>query len=352
MQPSKGFVVRLAIYSFALFYLAGDLLLLKGPLYQRLLQTRPDSGKSLAAFRARGAVARVYHHPILRAQLDRAVAERLWLEGKTATDLDPRQLKLVRYAVLNDLIDHQLLRVKVKANGAEFPVSEAEIDAAVERFRARFSSREELDQALKHEGIDTEQEFRFRLAAGIQRGKYLESRLAGAFEVGEQEAREWFYEHAKSLARPERLRVRHVFVATLERDPAEAKAVLTEALGKLERKEQEFARLAAELSEDEASKTRGGDLGWISRERLPADFTAPLFKLATAKPALVRTKLGWHLAEVTDRKPAEARTFDEAKAEVVAALQAAKRRQAAAAFRAQLRKNAAAQINVFHDAME
>lgn len=352
MHPSKGFVVRLAIYSLVLLWLAGDLLLFRGPLHRRLLQTRPDSPQSVAAFRARGAVARVYHHPILRTQLDRAVAERLWLEGKSPADLGPAQLKLARYAALNELIDHQLLRVKAKANAAEFPVSEAEIDAAAERFRSRFASRGELDQALRHEGVDSDQEFRYRLAAVIQREKFLESRIADAVKVDEAEAKAWFDQHAKTLGRPERVRARHVFLATLERDAEEAKAKLAEALGKLERKECDFAQLAAELSEDERSKTRGGDLGWFSRERLPADFTAPVFQLAAGQPALVRTKLGWHLVEVTDRKPAEPRTFEEAKPEVVAALGALKRRDAAAALRQQLRQNAAAHIQVFHDTLE
>ena len=38
---------------------------------------------------------------------------------------------------------------------------------------------------------------------------------------------------------------------------------------------------------------------------MPADFAAALFHMETNKPVLVRTKLGWHLVEITARKAAE-----------------------------------------------
>jgi len=287
MQPGQGHVIRLAISLLVLCYLTGDLLVLHGPL-QRWLWPAP-----VATGDAPAAVARVAHYPITRPQLDRAVAERLWLEGKVPGDLTADQLKQMRHAVLNDLIDRQLLRAAVEAIGAQLPVAGAEIDAAMQRFRARFATQEELGQALKHDGIAGEPDLRLRLAAGLQQVQFLESRLAAASTVSDDEARAWFERHAAELARPERVRARHLFLATLERDPAAAEAKLTEALGQLARKEADFAELAAALSEDERSKGQGGDLGWFSRTRLPADFTTPVFGLTTGTHALVRTKLGW-----------------------------------------------------------
>jgi hypothetical protein len=55
--------------------------------------------------------------------------------------------------------------------------------------------------------------------------------------------------------------------------------------------------------------------------------------------------------EVTGRRPQEPRTFEEAKPEVIAALEAVKRRQAAAGFRAALRRLEAGKIEVFRDMM-
>jgi hypothetical protein len=57
------------------------------------------------------------------------------------------------------------------------------------------------------------------------------------------------------------------------------------------------------------------------------------------------------MVEVTGRKPSEPRTFEDAKPEVMAALEAVKRRKAATEFRDALRRADADKIEVFHDMM-
>jgi hypothetical protein len=54
---------------------------------------------------------------------------------------------------------------------------------------------------------------------------------------------------------------------------------------------------------------------------------------------------------VTGRKPSEPRTFEEVKPEVIAALEAVKRREAATEFRNALRRFESEKIEVFHDMM-
>lgn len=349
MRHTRGFVIRIFLFSALLLYLVGDLFLFNGPLRKRIQRGLPDSPESIAAAKAQGVVARVLHLPILDSQLERATRERLWLRGRKLEDLPPKQRRIERLAALDELIDHQLLRIKTKHNATELPVAETEIDEALKRLAARFENRDTMQRELAAEGIDSERELRLRLGARIQQRKYVESRIAPSIAVTEEEARAWHAEHAADLQRPERVQARHVFLATLERDAEEARATLQQALDDLLAKRKDFATLAAELSDDPRSKPAGGDLGWLSRDRLPADFAAPLFSLAPNQPALVRTKLGWHLVEVTGRKPAEPRAFDECRDEVIAALQAVKRREATRAFRAALRSQEGRYIEVFTD---
>jgi peptidyl-prolyl cis-trans isomerase D len=349
VRHTKGFVIRVFLFSALLLYLVGDLFLLNGPLRKRIQRGLPDSPESIAAAKAQGIVARVLHLPILDSQLERATRERLWLRGKTLDDLPPKQRRVERLAALDELIDHQLLRIKTKHNATELPVAEAEVDEALKRLAARFENRDTMQKELAAEGIDSEKELRLRLGARIQQRKYVESRIAPSIAVTDEEARAWHAEHAAELQRPERVQARHVFLATLERDAEEARTTLQQALDDLLAKRKDFATLAAELSDDPRTKPAGGDLGWLTRDRLPADFAAPLFDLAVHQPALVRTKLGWHLVEVIGRKPAEPRSFEESRAEVIAALQAVKRREATRAFRAALRSQEGRYIEVFTD---
>ncbi len=349
MRHTKGFVIRIFLFSGLLIYLGADLYVFNGPLRKRIQRGLPDSPESIAAAKSQGVVARVLHLPILASQLERATKERLWLRGKKLDDLTPQQRRIERLAALDDLIDHQLLRIKTKHNATELPVAEAEVEEALKRLASRFESRDAMQKELAAEGIDSEKELRLRIGARLQQQKYVESRIAPQIAVTDEEARAWFDAHAKELARPERIEARHVFISTLGTDAAEARATLQKALDDLTAKRADFAALAAKLSGDPRTKGSGGDLGWLTKDRLPADFATPLFAQPLNRPALIRTKLGWHLAEVTARKPAEARSFEEARTEVIAALQAVKRREATREYRKALRAKEGRYIQVFAD---
>ncbi len=332
MFPLGRSSLRLAIYGAVLAYLVADLLIFNGPLRQSIeaiRQPRPD------------IVARVAGHPITRSQLDRAVSEKLWLEGNPAADP-----ATIRAAALEELIDHELLRLQVKELDPPLTVSDEEINERLRRLVGRFESKGELETAMKSQGIPNERGLRDRLAARIRREKLVALRVGESIKVTDEDARKWFDANQQSIALPERVEARHIFIPTLDHPPEEAKQKLHAALVELTEKKKDFDSLAKEISEDPATKDSGGALGWMTRERLPADFAAPVFSLETNQPALVRTKLGWHLVEVTARKPAEPRGFEQAKPEILAALEAIKRRKATEDFRKSLRQAHAAEIEV------
>jgi parvulin-like peptidyl-prolyl isomerase len=199
---------------------------------------------------------------------------------------------------------------------------------------------------MKSQGIATEQNLRERLAARIRQEKLIARHIGSAVLVRDEEAREWFDENQASIALPERIEARHIFLPTLDHPPEEAKQKLATLLVELTEKKKDFATLAREVSEDPSTKDKGGTLGWMTRDRLPTDFAAPVFSLAINTPTLVRTRLGWHLVEVTARKPAEPRTFEQAKPEIISALEAIKRRQVTEDFRKSLRQKHSAEIEI------
>jgi parvulin-like peptidyl-prolyl isomerase len=334
-KPRKN-LARIALLGVALLLL-GDAMF-SGPL-NRWLRSRIAAREDL--------VARVDGRPITRSQLERTVHERLWLEGHSHEDATPENLASVRKAALDDLIDDQLLAIK----SADVPLAPAseEVNERLRRLLGRFASKGEMQAAMKSQGIPDENALRDRLASQIRREMFIEVEIGPRSKVTDDEAVKWFQENAKGFMTPERVEVRHVFIPTLDHPAEEAKAKLEVALVDLKAGKKDFATLAKELSEDPATKENGGALGWMTRARLPVDFSAPVFSLELNQPSLVRSRLGWHLVEVTGRKPAEAQTFAQAKLEVIAALTTVKRQQAIAAARASLRKAAAAEIEIFTD---
>jgi hypothetical protein len=341
MRSFTKFSLRFGAYLLVLCYLAGDLYVLNGPLNRRMQSSHPDSPESIAKAKANGVVARVFNRHITRSQLDYAIHERLWLEGKNVDDLSPAERKLVTYAALGDIIDHELLRVKTKVNTFELKIPIEEIEDRFKRFCGRFESKADLQAAMKSMGIRSEGDLRQRIAARIQQERYVAMRVDPLVKVSEAEIADFYEANKEALQRPERIRAKHIFIATLNKPSAEAKGILEKALADLNSGKKDFAALAKELSEDYANKENGGELGWMSKARLPAAFS-----MGKDKPALVRTKLGWHILQITARKPAEPRSLEEAQAEITAALAATKRHQAVNDFRTALRRFEAHKIDI------
>ena len=65
----------------------------------------------------------------------------------------------------------------------------------------------------------------------------------------------------------------------------------------------DFAELAREISEDRASKIKGGDLGWFGRGRMTPEFEEAAFSMALGeigKP--LKTRFGWHLIKLDGKR--------------------------------------------------
>ncbi|MCX6847081.1 MAG: peptidylprolyl isomerase [Verrucomicrobia bacterium] len=320
-------------------YLIGDLFVFRGPL-SHIIQ-RSNSNRS-------DVVARVGKHFITHSQLERAMRENVWLEGKSFDALNASEKKQTREKALDELIDQALLREKIAADSTSIHVSNDEINARLRAMLSRFTTKGEMEKSMRGQGIANESELRARVAARIQQEKWIEAQIAPMIRVNDEEARAWFDQNAASMAASERIEARHIFMAAMDHSQAEIDARLSTALNDLKYQRKDFATLAREINDDPASKERGGSLGWMTKSRLPADFATAVFAMPIGQPAIIRSSLGSHLVEVTAHKAAEAANFEEMKLEVIAALEAVKRRQAITELREKIRGSAAKDIRIFH----
>lgn len=179
----------------------------------------------------------------------------------------------------------------------------------------RVTVEELIDQRLlaldaRRTGVAQQEEAQRRLAAARERilgNLRVETYLAET--VNDETIRE-LYEAQKSLSGPgEERRARQIVVA----DEETAKAVV----GRLN-DEEDFAALVTELSIDSVTRDRGGELGWLSRDVLPAPLRSPVFTTdvgARAEP--VQTDAGWHIIEVLDRRVPNQRSFEDTREDIV-----------------------------------
>lgn len=91
---------------------------------------------------------------------------------------------------------------------------------------------------------------------------------------------------------------RHILVRTQEgEDDAAAKARIETLRARIEGGA-DFAELASEASEDQATAPRGGDLGWFTQDQFGAEFGAQVASLQDGQVSQpFKTQAGWHIVQ-------------------------------------------------------
>ena len=102
------------------------------------------------------------------------------------------------------------------------------------------------------------------------------------------------------------IRARHILVASEE----EAKAVIKQL-----DEGADFAELAAKQTIDTAAAAKGGDLGFFTADQMVPEFSEAAFLLEdghyTKNP--VKTRFGWHVIKVEERRDVARPTFEQAR---------------------------------------
>ncbi len=137
--------------------------------------------------------------------------------------------------------------------------------------------------------------------------------LEADIDVRDEEVREHYEVNIQRYAEPELRRVRQILVAGNAED---AEGRIRDLRARLDAGA-EFGELAREFSEDSLSAARGGDLGRIARGDLDQVLETVIFSLPEgliSQP--IKTRLGWHVIEVTAIEPSRAQPFEEVREEV------------------------------------
>jgi peptidyl-prolyl cis-trans isomerase C len=156
-----------------------------------------------------------------------------------------------------------------------------------------------------------------------KRDAYYEKSIKGT--VSEPLAKGIYDDKVKMIPAEDEVEARHILVDSEEK----AKEVIERI-----NKGDDFAKLAAEYSSDPGSKADGGKLGYFSKGQMVKEFEDAAFVLKkgeVSKP--VKSKFGWHVIKVEDRRTKPLPTFDEVKGQIVNSLVQQKGQQTATDLR-------------------
>lgn len=199
--------------------------------------------------------------------------------------------------MLQRLVEHRLqLQEAERENIAVDEVEITEQLADVMK-RAGVKSQEELERAVKAQGL-TMESLRKRLREQIMVQKVIRRKVALRVSVTEEEIERYFLENRDKLETGLSFHARHILIAPpspgTDSDWEAARRKAEEVWG-LVRSGQDFAGLARKYSQDPSAQD-GGDLGVMKQGELAPEIEAQILRLRSGEAAgPFRSQLGYHL---------------------------------------------------------
>jgi len=137
-------------------------------------------------------------------------------------------------------------------------------------------------------------------------------------EVKDKEVKEFYNINKEQFKVPEQVNASHILLKFPENASDDIKKEIKkkgeEVLEKI-KKGEDFKELAKKYSD--ASKEKGGSMGYFSRGTLTKEFEEAAFKLKIGEVSpLVQTDYGYHIIKLDDKKPEMQLEFEEVKSEI------------------------------------
>jgi peptidyl-prolyl cis-trans isomerase C len=133
--------------------------------------------------------------------------------------------------------------------------------------------------------------------------------------VTTNDARAFYDANPDQFKQPEMVHASHILIRCSPDSTDEVKkdkrAQIDAALA-LVKGGEKFADVAKKVSEDPGTAEKGGDLGYFAPGRMVPEFDTVAFSLKSNEVSgVVTTQFGYHIIQVTGRKPAQTIAFDD-----------------------------------------
>ena len=204
----------------------------------------------------------------------------------------------------------------------------------------------------RKEGFDRKPEIKEQLSYVFDNfisQEYLVKVVTAGVTVPEEDLKKYYREHEKDFLLPEQIKVRHILIASLkEATPEEKEKARTRAEAVLQRlnRGENFAKLAGEVSEDQNSASKGGELAPITLGKTNSEeFEKAAFALKTGQTSgIVATSYGFHIIRLDERLEKRTVPFGEAREFIYSTLKAELEQKKAREFIEQAVKDAGMEV--------
>jgi peptidyl-prolyl cis-trans isomerase D len=151
--------------------------------------------------------------------------------------------------------------------------------------------------------------------------------IAAQIPVSNAAVHQYYEANIATYTHPEEVKVSHILLKYPDTNPTPVEIAATKAraekvLKLVQANPKNFAALAKKYSQDDATASNGGELGFIQRNQTVANFEKVAFSLPVGQiSGLVQTEYGFHIIKVEAHQQAYVQTEAQVHDQIVAALQ-------------------------------
>lgn len=210
----------------------------------------------------------------------------------------------IREQALNQLILEQLqlgIAKKVKLT-----ITDGEINNAINNLKKRLESKGSNLNNYLDEHNTTEKQLRETISKEITIQKVQEGNINQRIRVSEREIDEFLESKTGQDWLKTRFQLSHILLPITDNDDSTVMQIAQDIIQKTKQKETTFAQLAIEYSKG-PNASKGGALGWRTKEQLPPLFVQQIasLKAGDITPPF-RSNAGIHILQLNQRAGAEA----------------------------------------------
>lgn len=264
-------------------------------------------------------VLRVNGDPIYAVEISmvmQTIQSQLEQRGET---VDQRELAKVatQRAIEQSLLVQEARRFGVKAD-------EMQVARAAQMAEQQAGGRAMLEAKLKATGSNYDQFLEMIREVELMRA-FVDQQIKPNVVVTDEDIATYYKDHPAAFEADERAHAYHmIFVVSEDAEPAALEAQRAKAEAARQRAlagDEDFTVVARELSEG-PSAPNGGDLGWVTRGALVSPLSETVFSLQPGEISdVVQSRFGFHVATISDRRPAETIGLEEASGQIEILLQ-------------------------------
>ena len=139
-------------------------------------------------------------------------------------------------------------------------------------------------------------------------------KLKDSIKIGDKDLLNFYNENKYKYVVPEKRNVSQIFLSNKKSSKDENKAKIIEISEKLT-SNLNFSDLAEEYSNDELSKDKGGNIGWITSKDLSGELSNSIFSIANIGDVskILETEQGFYIFKLIDIKDSKIKKFDDIK---------------------------------------